>query len=165
MALAALPALYGEIAHAPDDKTMSTENILKPSFRWPTSKRVKVFNFILTALTISKDISKEEFMHISLGKLQCDSIKQTCTSAGWRINFKEPTIKTCETIPSVSNATLTLHPTTQGFLFQVAEANIVASVISKCPNETTKCIKRQDGEKLICTLSGHIISIPENVNI
>ena len=147
-----------------DDKTMSTKNTLHPSFHWPTSKTIRVVNYVLTVLTISKDISKEEYMHISLGKLDCDSLKQTCTSASWRVNFKEPVAKTCQ-IAKMSNMTLTLHPTTQGFLFQIAEANIVASVISECSNEASKCIKKSDGEKLICTLSGHIISIPESVNI
>ena len=38
------------------DKTMRASNILKPSYNWPTGKLNSVVNFLIPAVTITKNI-------------------------------------------------------------------------------------------------------------
>ena len=70
--------------------SFTTRNILKPSYRWPTSKIVNVRNFQLSIVTIMKDIVSKEYRHISMGTLRCNEKVKSCSAGSWRINYFDP---------------------------------------------------------------------------
>ena len=147
------------------DKSMSTRNILVPSFRWPVAKTLIVRNFQMTVLNVMKDITKHDsFSHISLGKLSCAIARKTCTSESWRVNYVENRVNSCSLVPRVKNATLTIHETVQRRMYEVKEANIVVSVFTRCLPNAVACIGNQSAQA-VCTLSGHVLIIPEDCDV
>ena len=110
------------------DKTMITRNILKPSYNWPTGKLIKVANFEMAVVDITKNIVTDEFHHIAMGRLSCKRKLKTCVSMNWRINYVDPQEKSCEMILKVENATLVIHRTSRGFLYDVKQTNMIASI-------------------------------------
>ena len=147
------------------DKTMRTRNILKPSYYWPTGKLIKVINFEMAAITITKNIVTEEFHHISMGSLSCKRKFKTCVAGHWRINYVDSQEKSCETIAKVENTTLIVHKTRRGFLFEVKQTNLIASILTKCQPDAIACLKPKDKTQFLCTLSGHVIEIPEESHV
>ena len=148
-----------------NDQKMATQNRLRPSYTWPTSKSIEVINFEMVSMTISKDVVENEYHHIQMGRLKCNVRLHTCTAGSWRLNYIDPVGKSCANRPKVKNATLTLHQTSRGFLFEVKEANLITTAISRCAPNAEACLKKRKGTKFLCTLSGHVLEIPETSKI
>ena len=148
-----------------NDITMMTRNKLRPSYTWPTSKTIEVFNFEMVSMTITKDVVENEYHHIQMGRLKCNLKLHTCTAGSWRFKYMDPVGKSCTNRPKVKDATLTLHETSRGFIFEVKEANPITTAISRCASNAVACLKPRKGTKLLCTLSGHVLEIPETSEI
>ena len=147
------------------DKTMRTRNILKPSYNWPTGKLIKVANFEMAVVDITKNIVTDEFHHIAMGRLSCKRKLKTCVSMNWRVNYVDPQEKSCKTISKIENATLVIHRTSRGFLYEVKQTNLIASILTECQPDAIACLKPKDKTQFLCTLSGHIMEIPEESHV
>ena len=148
-----------------DVHKLSTRNILKPVFNWWYTNTIKNENFVLAYLSIKKDLFTNKFSHVTLGDLQCDSKENICSSDNWSIFYEEEKVKTCHNIPKKSNASLILHTTANGVIYQVKGTNLISTVLAKCEEKATKCISKKEGEKFLCTLSGHVLKVKENANV
>ena len=148
-----------------DDRKLSTRNILKPVFNWWYTNTIKNENFVLAYLSIKKDLLTNKFSHVTLGNLQCDSKEKICSSDNWSIFYEEEKVKTCHNIPKKSNASLILHTTANGVIYQVKGTNLISTVLTKCEEKATKCISKKEGEKFLCALSGHVLKVKENANV
>ena len=146
------------------DNTMKTRNVLEPYYAW-FGKEIKVENFIMSQLTITKNIVTEDFHHITLGRLTCNKKFKTCTAGRWRVNYVEPRERNCKTIPTTANATLLIHKTSRGNLFEIENENIIVSTLLKCTKKTTACLKPKSKSRFLCTLTNHILEIPEENNM
>ena len=146
------------------DGSMTTKNILEPIYGW-FGNLIEVKNVELNYLTITKNVVTEELHHISLGKLFCNRKFKTCTAGNWRINYVEPREKTCETIPRSDNKTLTIHKTSKGNLFELDETNLIVSNLMKCSPKSLACIKQKKKSRFFCTMTNHVLEIPEESNI
>ena len=71
----------------------------------------------------------------------------------------------CETAPKVINTTLVIGPTAKGVLYEVKKHIYSPHVLTKCLTNATKCISPKNVQKLLCTLSGHLIVVPEYANV
>ena len=153
------------ILYPEDDRTLSTRNILKPIFNWWRTNTIKNENFVLAYISIKKDLLTEQFNHVTLGNLQCDSVKKTCSSDNWSIYYDEINVKSCHNIPKKTNTSLILHTTANGIIYQVKGTNLISTVLTKCEDRAIKCISKKKGEKLLCTLSNYVLKVKENANV
>ena len=147
-----------------DEKMMETKNILVQSYRWPVTRTILVKNFQMTPVMIQKDIAKNIFSHVSLGKLTCETTLRTCYAEAWRVNYVENTGNSCSSIPRIRNTTLIIHEMDNGRMYEIREANIVASVLTRCPQDAVECIGNTSA-RVLCTLAGHILLIPEDCEV
>ena len=70
-------------------------------------------------------------------------------------------------VSRVKNATLIIHETVQGRMYEVKEANIVASVLTRCLLNAVECIGNQSPQ-VVCTLTGpfsQVLIIPEDCDV
>ena len=146
------------------DGSMATRNILEPDYGW-YGNLIEVKNVELNYLTITKNVVTEELHHISLGKLFCSKNFKTCTAGNWRINYAEPREKSCETIPRSENKTLTIHKTSKGNLFELDETNLIVSNSMKWSPKSIACLKQKNKSRFFCTMTNHVLEIPEESNI
>ena len=148
-----------------ENNKLETINALVPSYSWPSNKLVEVNNFELIKINLIKDITSNKLSHLSLGTLDCNYKQRTCVKNSWRIIYMEPKQYSCANVTTITNTTLKIHTTTNGQIFEARKANLITSTLTKCTIEDLQCIKKNNSVQYMCALTGHIITIPNNIKI
>lgn len=146
-----------------NDKTLVTNNQLKPKYRYLSTLSIATNNFRLASLSITKDIVSEKLSHLTMGDLSCTGT--SCTAESWRIILLSNKTISCDTITSLRNKTLIIHSVSNGHLFEIEGSNIIANKLISCDKKTTQCIKLEQNERSFCTFSGHVLVVQKTTDI
>ena len=148
-----------------NDHTLQTHNILVPVYTWPKTNRIVVKNFIMATVEITKDVVENQFYDILLGRMSCDESTRSCLAGTWRVNYVDDQKKTCKNRPKVVDAALTIHTTSDGFLYEIKKANLITTTLNGCSANTVACLDEIPNTKFLCTYSGHVIRISKSSDI
>ena len=77
----------------------------------------------MATVEVTKDVVENQFYDILLGKMSCDEATRSCLAGTWRVNYVDDLKHSCVNRPKVVDAALTLHTTSNCFLYKESQYN------------------------------------------
>ena len=74
-----------------NDNMMTTRNKLRPNYTWPKAKTIEVKNVIM-------DLVENDNLHISMGRLKCNTKLHTCKSIAFRLKENKKRVTPVTTV-------------------------------------------------------------------